>query len=212
MAPPLAELEASGVYQSKKHYPDISQSAVNEQEEENVKHEILYKFALLKKSYRGADIPEFTIHSDLSTMTRSYENTVRRLSLESNVDTYKKYLIGGFMLVEYILGRFLKLDMEGFTRQQMINMNSYDRLLIELGEKSYVPGDSKWPVELRLLGMIMINAGFFVVTKMLGKMSGSDIMGMFNAFNGAPPVSTAAPQVPKRRMQGPSINLDELSE
>ena len=44
--------------------------------------------------------------------------------------------MGGFMVVEYLLGSFLKFDMKGFTQHQIQNMNNYERLLIEL-EKNH---------------------------------------------------------------------------
>ena len=76
-------------------------------------------------------------------MLCSYEDTLRKLSLDSNVENFKQYLIYGFMGIEFVLGRFLKLDMEGFTQQQIISMSSYEKLLIELGEKSYIAEDSE---------------------------------------------------------------------
>ena len=100
-------------------------------------------------------------------MTKQYDHTVRRLSLDSTVENYKQYLIGGFMLTEFVFGNFLGFDMQGFTQQQIVSMSSYERLLIELGEKSYVPTGSKWPVELRLMFMIVMNAAFFIVSKMI---------------------------------------------
>ena len=138
-------------------------------------------------------------------MKKTYEHTVRRVTLDSTVEQYKTYLIGGFMGVEFILGKWLKFDMEGFTQQQIVSMASYERLLIELGEKSYMPGDSDWPVEVRLLFLIIVNAGFFIVSKMIMKKTGSNVLNMINSMNIAKPTNT-----PKRKMKGPKISLDDL--
>lgn len=199
--PTLAELEEQGQIQRDKHLPKVAKL---ESDVEDLKRELLFKFQLLKKSYKDADIPEFNVHSDYNDMSKTYENTVRRLSLDSTVESYKTYLIGGFMLVEFIMGKWLKFDMEGFTQQQIMNMASYDRLLIELGEKSYVPEGSDWPVELRLLFLIIINAGFFCVSKMLMKKTGTNVMNMINSMN------TAHNLKPKRKMRGPDINFENF--
>jgi hypothetical protein len=86
-------------------------------------------------------------------------------------------------------------------------MNQYEKLLIELGEKSYVPTGSKWPVEVRLLFMIIINAGVFVVSKMILKKTGANLLGMMNSMN----VPTQSQQ-PKKKMKGPNIDLNNIPE
>ena len=171
----------------------------------------MFKIDLLKKSYPNSSIPEFSIHSDYNTMKKTYDSTVRRLSLDSAVEQYKTYLIGGFMVCEFLLGNFLKLDMQGFTQQQILSMNSYEKLLIELGEKSYVPSGSKWPVELRLLFLIITNAAFFLISKMIMKKTGANLMGMINNMN----ISQHQPvnqQQKKKKMKGPDIDLENLPD
>ena len=207
-APTLAELEARGGYVPRPVMRDLNQPSKNEQDEEDAKREILFKFDLLKKSYPVSSIPEYTIHTDLKTMEKAYGDCVRRLSLDSSVESYKTYLVYGFMGVEFVMGNFLGFDMQGFTQQQIISMHSYEKLLIELGEKSYVPTGSSWPVELRLLFMIIMNAAFFVVSKMMMKKTGANLMGMINSMNR--PNSNSGASARKRKMRGPNVDLGEI--
>ena len=207
--PTLAELEANGGYVPKRELRDINQTnPQKEQEEEDAKRELLFKFDLLRKSYPAATIQEYSIHTELSTIEKAYNDCVRRLSLDSTVENYKTYLVYGFMGCEFIFGNFLGFDMQGFTQQQIISMHSYEKLLIELGEKSYVPTGSNWPIELRLLFMIIMNAAFFVISKMMMKKTGANLMGMIN--NMSSPKQPSAP--PKRKMRGPDIGLGDLPE
>jgi hypothetical protein len=209
-APTLAELEQRGGYVPRKELRNINQSAMQEHQEEDAKRELLFRFELLKKSYPDSTIPEYNIHTDIDVMRKSYDDTLRRLSLDSSVATYKTYLVYGFMGCEYILGSFFGFDMQGFTQQQIVSMNSYEKLLIELGEKSYVPTGSKWPVEIRLAGMIIMNAVVFIVGKMMMKKTGANVLGMLNSMNS----TSQAPQVAarKRRMKGPNIDIDNLPD
>ena len=205
--PTLAELEQKGQFTKDHEFRDINLPSPNEEELEDKKRELMFKFDLLKRSYPNSAIPEFSIHSDYNVMRRSYDNSVRKLSLDSTVDTYKSYLIGGFMLVEFILGHFFKFEMTGFTQQQVLQMNNYERLLIELGEKSYVPDGSKWPVELRLLFLIIMNAAFFIVSKMIMRKTGANVMGMINSVT---KVSSGPPSTTKKKMKGPMIDIDDI--
>ena len=90
-------------------------------------------------------------------------------------------------------------------------MNTYERLLIELGEKSYVDEESQWPVEVRLVGLIIMNAAFFIVSKMIAQKTGTNIMSMINAMNVNQQMPSAPPKK-KRPMRGPNINLDNLPD
>ena len=204
--PRLSDLQRDGMLKTNRTIPNLDYLEEQpDEDEEDKKRELLFKFELLKKSYKNVDIPEFTIHSSLKKMNETYENQLRHLSLDSSVENYKNILVGGFMIFEFIFGVWLKFDMSGFTQQQILNMNQYERLLIELGQKSYVPEGQQWPVEFRLIGLIVLNAVIFIISKMLLKKTGSNLMGMMNHVQN-PKSSTPAP---KKKMKGPSIVLDD---
>lgn len=207
--PTLSELQKRGSYSQSRELRDINMTTNSEINEEDRKREMLFKFDLLRKAYPTSIIPEYTIHTDYEMMAKSYDDCVRRLSLDSSVETYKTYLIYGFMGCEFVFGNFLKFDMEGFTQQQIVNMNSYEKLLIELGEKSYVPSGSKWPVEVRLFFVVIMNAAFFIVGKMIMKKTGSNIMNMINNMN-----NKVAQSVPpkKPKMKGPTIDMSDIPD
>jgi hypothetical protein len=216
LPPTLSELEKQGGVARKKELRDINHISGEEQYDEDAKRELMFKMDLLRKSYPNSIIPEYSIHSNYNSMKRAYESTVRRLSLDSSVESYKTYLIGGFMICEFVLGNYLGFDMIGFTQQQILTINSYEILLIELGEKSYIPGGSKWPVEIRLLFMILCNAGLFIVSKMIMKQTGSNLLGLINNMNrGTANNSSTSSNVnsnAKRKMKEPTINVDDLPE
>jgi hypothetical protein len=205
--PSLSELKNKGEYNPRPVVRELIAPSRSEQDEEDAKRELIFKFELLKKSYKNAVVPEFTVHSDYTTMLRSYDSCVKRLTIENNVENYKQYLIGGFMIMEYGLSSYFKLDMSGFAQQQIMSMNSYEKLLIELGEKSYIPESKNWPVEARLLFMVVANAAFFVLTKMIMKKTGSHIMGMFNNMTQS---AGSSQEKPKQKMRGPDIDLNEI--
>lgn len=205
-APGLKEVEKRHGVKVKKGIQDISKIS-SSQTVEDMKREYLFKFDMLKKSYPSADIQTFTIHSDLDQMKKIYDSTVRRLSLDSSVDGYKRYLIALFVLIEYVLGSWFSFNMKGYTQQQIVSMSSYERLLIELGEKSYTPGGSRWPVELRLLGMVTINTAMFILAKIIMQKTGSNFLSMFNTE----PSPSAQPRK-KSKMKGPDINIDDIED
>jgi len=198
------------------------------------KRELLFRFDILKKAYKQANIPEFTEFTDIQTMENVYEDTVRKVGLDSKVEGYKKFLTMGFFGIEFLFTNLLKVDMTGFAKQQLASMNTYDRILIELGEKAMLDKTkSQWPAEIRLMFTILMNAVIFLLmknvmsggmTSMLGGIAnaavgnsgGGDMMsGIMNMMSGLGGGSSSGgssvlppPPKPKQKMKGPSVNLD----
>lgn len=172
------------------------------------KRDLLSKLDMLRKKYpeQSQGIPFMTMNSSLKELEYLYYSELRKLEIDSDVNDYRTYLIGFFMITEFILGKFLRLDLEGFTQQQMLNMRRYERFLIEIGEKNYVPEGKKWPVEIRLVGFVLIQAAAFTASKMILKRTGTNLMAMFNTHNAS---ATTANNGPKRKMKMPDIDLDD---
>lgn len=188
--------------QSKKKPVDVTHNMDAAIDEEKVKNELLMKFVFLKRSDPSIDIPEFTINSNLASMQRTYDNTVRGLSFDSSITNFKTYLSYGFMITEFLLGKFAGLDMEGFCESQLNNMNAYDKLLIEIGEKNYVSKKSNLPVEIRLIFLILFNTFIFVISKFITKKTGTDLMSMLGQIT--------KKSGGKSKMKGPTIDLSKI--
>ena len=77
-----------------------------------------------------------------------------------------------FLVIELLATQVLGLPCNGYTMAQMRSMSKYERLLIELGEKWYVPGGSDWPVEYRIIFLALFNALVFMGIKWLAKYVG----------------------------------------
>jgi hypothetical protein len=179
------------------------------------KEEYMWRFRILKKKYGNSasiPIPEWNEHSDLSMMKNSYERTIKELYLDDSVETYRTYLMGGWVVMEYVCVQLIGIDLRGFTSQQIRMMNKYDRMLIELGEKSYTRWGMNLPVEIRLIGMILFQAGIFYLGKIISDSYGSDAAEFFKGFTGQPPEKGGAAGSPAekpspidadRRMKGP---------
>lgn len=142
---------------------------------------IISEFNLLKRKYQSADIPFVSMHMELQHMKDLYARTIRDLQLDQKHQTHRTYLIMGFYVVEFVLGHFFKLNMTGFAKQQVNDLEKYDRLLIELGAKHYVPNaPEKFPVEVRLIGMIILQTALFVLIQKMT--SGSSKEGKTNGL------------------------------
>lgn len=164
---------------------------VDDEETMKKRNEVHFQYQVLKRMHPNADIPEFKIHSDPNVYAKTYEMIAKKQSLDTNVENWKRYMIMFVMLLEVLLGK-MSFDVEGFAQQQLVQMNTYDSLLVEMAEKSYTPhGTSKWPVEARLCMMLTVNMAMFIVCKMIKNRTGTDLIGKINQQLGVSSVSSA---------------------
>ena len=164
------------------------------------KEEMLWRIRILKKQYGEAPIPEFNEHSDLATMKCSYDRTVRELYFEDSLHDYRSYLTYGFYAVEFICTKWFDVkELDGFSNAQARHQRKYDRLLIELGEKNYMRGGTKLPVELRLVGLVVFQAASFYVGKMIAAKFMDD-------------QPSSQQKKPTAKMKGPSVKLEDLQK
>lgn len=181
------------------------------------KEEYLWRFRILKKKYKNADIPTFNEHSDFNMMKLTYDRTVKELYLDDSVDNYRTYLMGGFVLTEWVCTQWADIDLEGFAKQQRRMMPKYDRLIIELGEKSYSTWGSNIPVEVRLIGLVLFNAAIFYIGKIVALKYGGDAADFFIGISGQPgphvgktTTDVASDATPKAKMRGPRLKPEDL--
>jgi hypothetical protein len=199
------------------------------------REEYLWRFRILKKKYGrnlSVQIPEWNEFSDLSMMKTSYERTIRELYLDDTVETYRTYLVGSWIVMEYVCTEYMNIDLGGFAVQQINMMYKYDSLLIELGEKSCERWTTNLPVEIRLIGMIMLQAAMFYLGKIITDRMGQGAGELFRGVTGQPPApqnSTNAESTntesttnfssgvkdntgkkPAGKMRGPKISADDI--
>lgn len=211
--------EAGEEEQSEEQKQEDSETAnmSPEEKEKYEKEEMTWRFRILKKQYKDANIPDFNEHSDLTRMKRAYTRILKELHLDDSVETFRNWLIGGFIVTEWVCTKFVGIDLTGFTKRQICMMKKYDRMLIELGERSYASFGSSLPVEVRLVGFIVIQAGIFYLGKIIADHAGSTVAELFNGLTGQPPVtshvtsSEGGGDAPvKKKMKGPSLKASDI--
>lgn len=133
------------------------------------------KFSILREAYPQMAIPEPEDQKSLDEIEVMYRQYIKRIHIDSSVDQNQVYLLILWMVMEIIGGRFLRLPIRGYTKNQFNYMNKYRMLLIELGERSYAAGIGEgWPVELRILMMAAMNAVIFVLVHFLASKIGAE--------------------------------------
>lgn len=230
VAPSLTQIQQGTVVSDKNGVRDVKYATAEEVNEETKKQNLLFKFKILKRTYKEATIPEFSDHTPLNTLQREYDSIVRQLALDATVENYKKYLTIGFFVLEFVVANMFHLEeIRGFATQQMVGMNQYEKTLYLLGEQSALSGNKPLPPIVQLIIAIMINGAIYVGSKMLFRSTGTNIMSMLGGLGGqntgpspqqqhqpgpqgfaaAPPTARAGSSKP--RMHGPSISLEEIT-
>lgn len=138
--------------------------------EEEERDWILRKIYILRKKHRDSKLPEYDSIKDLplETLRRVWEKSSFEEGIDRTVANYRVWLESSFVIMEFVCCNLLKIDLSNFAANQIAEIESYDSLLIELGEKHWDGEDSIIPVELRLLGFVLVKAAIFYIFKSIG--------------------------------------------
>lgn len=136
------------------------------------------KFSILAKAWPNLNIkcPE---NKTLEEVHEVYGVYLKHISVCSEADSYKKYLVVGWLIMEVVASK-MGYDIEGYAKLQMKSIGKYDQMLIELGEVSYnknqnqIMGRNSWSPETKLLYVSVMNALFFFVIKAISNFIGYD--------------------------------------
>lgn len=138
------------------------------------REEFRVKFGLLRSAFRDFSIPAIDPQEPLEMVHARYERYIRHIHISGAADSYRNYLILMFLVIELLATQVLGLPCNGYTMAQMRSMSKYEQLLIQLGEKWYVPGGSDWPVEYRIIFLALFNALVFMGMKYLSQYVGGE--------------------------------------
>ena len=181
--PTMTELQAKNPGRKINH--DYTYPSDDDTETVNARNEVFFHYEVLKRMHPNANIPEFTIYTDPKIMAQKYELLAKKLSLDMSVNRWKRSLIIFVMGCEVVMGH-MNFDMEGFAQQQITDMETYEYLLVEMAEKSYMPSGSAWSVEVRLLMTLSMNAVLFMISKLIMKKTGTTLLDYVNISHPEP--------------------------
>lgn len=132
-----------------------------------LKSEFKVKFGILREKFPNLNVIDLHESLDLDQMHDLYDYYIKHILISKETGQYKAYMVIFLMFIEVIGVKLLKLNMSGYTLSQLRIINRYDSLFAELGEKWLVSGGSGWPVEARLMMMMLFNAVIFLVVRYL---------------------------------------------
>jgi hypothetical protein len=168
-------------------------SAMSEEEQGRFRAQFVIRFGILRDAWRSLHIVDPTPDATLENIHAQYERYIMQIHVSQSVDQYKVYMVILWLGIEVICIKWLGLNASGYTISQLRRMNTYERLLIELGERNYGVGTSTWPIEVRIAFVALTNAVVFIAVKTLASFLGEGpaeaIMNtLINALSPAPSV------------------------
>jgi hypothetical protein len=186
--------------------------------DDSIRTKLMRKFDVLRRKYSSAaaEIPTFTAISDVKTMQTIYQRILWQLVLDYHISSYKDKLNIAFMLIQGIGMAIGLKEMDGFARDQVGRMHTYQHVLVELGEAAYIDDDkpSAYSPMLRLFGIVLMNAGIFLGGKFMMRFAGSGPACTPSPGppgptpSAAPPPPSTAP--PRRSMRVPTVRVDDI--
>lgn len=139
----------------------VDKEALNQEE----RSDILWSLKKLKRYQNIKSFPHYDEFTPLNDLKRILKEIKREAILDENVNQTRQYMMMGWFGLEKICTEYLSIDLSGFTAYETQNMNEYEKVLVELGERSYLNWSEGFPPEFKLLYLMVSHAALFHVKK-----------------------------------------------
>lgn len=138
-------------------------STILEGSDEEKKREIIFKFKMLKQTYAKDNVQVPSMEMSLSEMERTYKEFVTTKASMQKLKSHQTWLKWGLVGLETALvSKGGVSSARGMTAAHMKEIDSYNELLLELGEYSLMPDTKEWPVYAKLPFILAYNSSAFL--------------------------------------------------
>jgi hypothetical protein len=134
--------------------------------EEELQDEYRALLKRLKRNYKYLDIDIPAPGTSSKRLQRMHRYYVDEVSTAEGLEKYKIMLVVGFVIME-VIGKKLNLPCDGYAELQKGQIANYHSMLVEFGDRDYFGFARGYPIEVRLIGMMLINMGILVVGRLL---------------------------------------------
>jgi len=162
--------------------PDYSN--MSEAEKESIRTRIKINFQSIAANFPvyGITPADYSDDTPLEVLYVRYENYVRNIRIRREMESYKIYLVIGWLLTQCFLKK-MNLPIDGYIVNQIRMMSSYDRMLEELAETNYVQAqaaiasgedNAQWSALWRIAFVSLFHALVLVVVNFFASVLGAN--------------------------------------
>lgn len=176
LPPPPEEVSTPKQVKIVKEMPEYD--SMSPKERAAHRSDFMTKIGTIRRAHEDLKIPQVDPNISLDELHILYHGYLHDVFIRKEADKYKLYLSVFWLFIEIGCKKY-GIDIPGFTKAQMAASHKYEMLLMELGEEKYSATNAsgsanKWPVEIRLVFMTIINAVAFGVMSHLCKWFSKD--------------------------------------
>jgi len=171
---------------------------------------LIKKLDVLKACYPAASIPTIPSDADVDYIEKVHANVLEKVYAAASVEDYKsaiKYSKYVFLAMEAVLS-YAGIESSGYTDFHMEKVNTYERLLIELGAHNQLRKLYDIPPIIKVIGFFILNNIIFFGVKFAIKMDPSNgeflntVSGIVGTMLTKKAVQTSSPDT-QSKMKGP---------
>ena len=124
----------------------------------------MWQIKLLKRFNEDFIIPDLKFYSN-----KELENLIRTLTRERNLDENIKFsrevMTILWNLIEKLGTQYLSLDLTGFALNESQHIKDYEKIFVELSERSYMTWSKTLGPEVQLLMLLIMHPALFIWQK-----------------------------------------------